>query len=131
MPRKLTAQSLVKYKTGNQTLDILARKVVLAISESKFSMEEQPINDDGLAENYEYFGQWKGLNITAQRSQKHGGIFPRFFLYIDDAGKRYTVKGGLASKAYNSSDLLANKLDEEIDESEIVALVASLDDLED
>jgi hypothetical protein len=127
MPRKLTAESLLKHKSDNPRLDILARKVVLAISERKIPMEEQPIRDDGLAEIFEFSGEWKGMYITARRSKKWGGIFPRFFLEINNGSERYTVKGALASKAYYSSEMNVNKEEEAIDENELTALLASLD----
>ena len=128
MPRKTTAATIAKLraKGDGKRFEAVARKVLMLMVEGELLLEEQPLEDDGIHEVHEYFGQHGDLEVSAQRLKKHNGINPRFNLKIVNGNTTVEIGGQFAAKAYSMSALVARVDEDEVSDDEVSELLAAL-----
>jgi hypothetical protein len=129
MPRKTTLESIEKLKMrpAQRKFEPLAKKVLIALMEGKLSLEEQPIEDDGIHEIHEYYGELGDLEVSVQRLKKHNGINPRFNLRLIGDTTSVDIAGRFARKAYSMAALEARKEEEAISDADVEKLLNAID----
>ena len=130
MPRITTPSSIEKMRLRMdlRKYEPVAKKILLAMLERKLVLEEQPLDDDGLHEVHEYFGELGDLEISSQRLKKHNGINPRFALKIVNNTTTVELSGTFAAKAYHMAAKAADTEENKADEGEVADLLAAIGD---
>jgi hypothetical protein len=128
MPRKTTAATIAKLraKGDGKRYEPVARKVLTLMLEGALILEEQPLDDDGIHEVHEYFGQHGDMEISSQRLKKHNGINPRFNLKIVNGSTEINIGGQFAAKAYSMANLSAREDENEVSDDEVGELLEAL-----
>lgn len=135
MPRITTAKSLMTITSKKHTEETLtiARSILLKIHDLEITMERQEVYDNmiDLEETLveEFYGEYKGLGITARKEVKTTRKSGRHHLVIESDHQTIEIGGPAGAKAWVLCNNAEKKLEEQIEDKVQPETLDNLKDL--